>query len=170
MLHTAWKVIFKNPFKLIYQTSAALVWTILLWYEACTWSLCGCRSPKQKHGRPRHVHLLAFPAWTCSRTLEAWAEDLKKWRTGPIPRTSAWGSNPEEPSRHFSGMSAIYVLHSPFYRAFVKRYIIYDMQQTFVFNVCISLMQWDFECTRRNKTCLSYLFALHANKMLFVAI
>lgn len=70
---------------------------ILLWYEACTWSLYGCRSPKQRHGRPLHGHQLAFPAWTCSKTQEAWAVDPEKWRNGPIPQTSAWGSNPEEP-------------------------------------------------------------------------
>lgn len=68
-----------------------------LWYEACTWSLYGCRSPKQRHGRPLHGHHLAFPAWTCSKTQEAWAEDPEKWRNGPIPQTSAWESNPGEP-------------------------------------------------------------------------
>lgn len=75
------------------------------------------------HDRLLHVHPLAFPAWTCSRTQEAWVKDPEKWRTGLIPRTSVWGPNPEEPKNtsqsedmvtdiyRYWSMSAMCVLH-----------------------------------------------------------
>lgn len=79
-------------------------------------------------------------------------------------------------------MSAICVLHLSLHstvslyqkilnqKKFQEGYVFCFRKYQFKLTVWISIIQWHFVCTRRHKIYLSYLFALHVNKMLFVTI
>lgn len=83
-----------NLFFLIKICHCAEIWTTFLWHDSCTWSLCGCRSPMQRHGKPLPFHQLVSPAWPCPKTQEAFRSNPERWKTPQPPGTCEWRYNP----------------------------------------------------------------------------